>query len=172
MSITKKNWILLAAFLITLWVCYELALAPTFLLKQENTRLELKQQQYQNTLATITNLKAQNSAYDTLLNTYKISSDISLQSNLLEIVNTYCINNRLTIISFDKAHRFEENKNLLNTYSFKVRGSYTSILKLIYNLEQKNKFGKVSSVFFEKKKNYRTYRSYLNCEVYLQKIKQ
>ena len=123
-------------------------------------------------LTEISNLNIQNSYLDEQIDRYKISSDISLQSNLLEIVNNFSIDNGLTIISFDKTHRFQDNNTLLNTYGFKVRGSYKSILKLIYALEQHYKFGKTTSVFFEKKKNYRTYRSYLECQIYLQKIKQ
>lgn len=172
MNIRQKNYILLSGFITVLWIAYELAFAPTFVLMQKANTLKQQEKVYKNTIASISELQLQNNYYNELLTSFKISSDISLQSNLLEIVNNFSIDHKLTIISFEEPHLYTENNNHLNTYGFKIRGSYKNILKLIYNLEQKYKFGKVSSVSFEKKKNYKTYKYFLDCEIFMQKIKQ
>lgn len=172
MNITQKNGLLAAGFVLFMWIAYAFAIKPMLMLKNEVQQLDFQNEQQQHAMQQLQLLQLQNKAYDSLLAHYKMNNSVSLQSGLLEIVNDYCLAHKLIIISFDEAHSFEKNNQSLNTYTFTVRGGYLNILKLIYNLEQNYKFGKVSGVYFEKKKNYRTYRSYLDCQVVLQRIKQ
>ena len=66
--------------------------------------------------------------------------------------------------------KFVKKDAILKTYSFTVKGSYANILKLIYKFEQHGNFGKLISVNFEKKKNYKTGKVNLECKIFLQKI--
>lgn len=170
MNILQKNSILLLGFLLSLWVCFVLAITPTLELKSQVDVLKKKHFENQQILSNLNSLLLQKKQYDQLLEKHHLSSRTSLQNNLLEVINQFGKENKLSIISFNKPHSFNNKNTRFKTYSFKVRGSYSSILKLIHSLEQKYSFGKISSCSFEKKKNYRTYRSYLDCEIFIQQI--
>jgi len=55
----------------------------------------------------------------------------------------------------------------IKTYEFVLEGDYNSINQLIYKLEQQTKFGEVISLHFEKKKNFRTGKHYLQARILL-----
>ena len=59
----------------------------------------------------------------------------------------------------------------LISYSFTLEGEFSSILGLIYSLEQQNNFGQIKNLYFEKTKNYKTWKTNLSCAVILQSIK-
>ncbi len=100
----------------------------------------------------------------------KITVGSSFQNNLLQFINTYATDNQLKIVAFNEPHQFIKNDAILKTYSFTLKGSFTNILQLIYKLEQQGNYGKLISINFNKKKNYKTNNIFLECEIFLQKI--
>ena len=172
MTIFKKNSLLLLGFASSLCICYTLALQPTFALQATASKLKEKQRIHKNTLASLRELSLRNQQYDVVLKTYPMGNDASLQSGLLEIVNRFGTQYPLRIVSFKEPLSFKENNTSFTTYAFQVRAGYPTLVKLIYALEQEYKFGKIQAVIFEKKKNYKTHRMYLDCEIYIQRIAQ
>jgi hypothetical protein len=172
MSGMKKNSILVSAFIVLMLLCYSMAIEPTLDLINETKVLNKEKRTNEQGLDQLQYLSQQNKQLKEVLETYSIHNGASVQNNLLEIVNIFGKENNLNIVSFDEPHSFTEQESLLNTYAFQVRGSYTSILKLMYVIEQQYKFGKLVSCSFEKKKNYRTYKSYLDCTIYIQRVER
>jgi hypothetical protein len=107
--------------------------------------------------------------YDSILKQMDIG-ETSLQNNLLRILNQESSKNDLKIIDFNQPHIYKTETNSLYTYSFGLKGGYPNILKTIHTLEQNGKFGEVVHIDFEKKKNYRTNKSYLEAKVLLQQV--
>ncbi|MFK7750499.1 MAG: hypothetical protein AB8B65_19060 [Kordia sp.] len=148
-------------------MCYKFAIANTFALKSEHTKLVKEQKIFQNTPKQIALLKKKEQYYDSLLTKYKIGGT-SLQNNLLNTVTSFSKKHDLKVVDFLEPHVFSEKSLIINTYSFTVEGHFNNILQLIYTLEQRTKYGEVISVSYEKKKNYRTGKSYLQAKVVLQ----
>lgn len=134
--------------------------------------LQTQKENQEKTRKELVSLAKQNQHYIKLLEKHKITTDASVQNKLLEHINRIAQQNKLTVVAFNLPHSFTVAGTTFNTYSFRVRGSYTSIIKLIYDLEQLAKFGKVTSILFEKKKNHKTRRSFLDCDIYIQRIEQ
>jgi 23S rRNA maturation-related 3'-5' exoribonuclease YhaM len=83
------------------------------------------------------------------------------------VINTFSNDNNLKVVTFLEPHIISKNELIINTYEFIIEGRYNSINKLIHQLEQKTKFGEIINLHFEKKKNFRTGRYYLQARVLL-----
>ena len=145
MSILNKNSILIIGFLLSLWVCYAIAISPTIKLKTEVDALKKRHLENEQTLNNLNLLLFQKKQYDQLLDKYNLNSETSLQNNLLEVLNKFGKESKVTIVSFNQPHTFKSKNTKFKTYSFKLKGNFTSILKIIHQLEQEYSFGKITS---------------------------
>ena len=145
MSNTLKNRLLVGGFFILLFLCYKFAIANTFALKSEHSKLLKEQKIFKNTPKQLALLKKKQQYYDSLLVKYKIGGT-SLQNNLLNTVTTFSKAYELKVVDFLEPHTVSEKSLIINTYSFTVEGHFNNILQLIYTLEQRTKYGEVISV--------------------------
>lgn len=166
MTNKNKNILLVAGFFLVLFLCYLLAFSKTFSLKKEYNHLKKEELLFKNTPKQLSLLMQKQKYYDSLLNKYQVNGG-SIQNNLLKTINTIAGNTNLKVVRFLEPHSFESNDLIVKTYQFTVEGDYNNILKLIYHLEQKTKFGEIVNFNFEKKKNYRTNKSYLQASILL-----
>lgn len=172
MSLKQKNIALLIGLLLLFWLSYRFSFSKAVNTKNKYHQLKLDEALFKNIPDKIFKLNQENVYLDSLLTKHQISSESSFQNNLLQNISFFAKENDLQIISFNEPHLFSKDGGTLNTYSFSIKGNYTSINKLIYNLEQKNKFGRILSVKFEKKRNFRTNRRFLICEILLRRIEK
>lgn len=170
MTIKQKNSILLAGFVFMMWVAYQLSFSKTIDLKNQYQVLKKEQQMMRNVSQKLDYLNQQNKHYDAILKSKRIAVGSSFQNNLLKAITSYCKENHLKVITFNKPHIHLKDNASINTYSFVIRGDFTKVNHLIYELEQTYKFGIIKSVHFEKKKNYRHNNYYLDCTILLQQI--
>lgn len=161
-----KNRLLIGGFILTLFICYHLAIANTIALKSEYNRLEKEQKLFTNTPKQIALLKQKQHYYDSLLKTYKIG-ETSMQNNLLKVITSFAEKNKLKVINFLAPHEYKTASLQINTYSFTIEGRFNTILQLLYTLEQQTRYGEIISVHYEKKKNYRTRKYFLQARVLL-----
>lgn len=166
MTNKTKNILLVAGFIISLILCYHLAISNTLVLKKEYNDLKEEELLFKNTPKKLPLLKQKETYYDSLLSKYQIQ-DGSIQNNLLKSINTFTSNNSLKVIGFLEPHIFKANDLNIKTYQFTIEGNYNSILKLIYHLEQQTKFGEIINLHFEKKKNFKSGKHYLQAHVLL-----
>jgi hypothetical protein len=166
MSNGQKQMVLGVGVILVLWLCYQLAFSKTLEQKAQYQQLQQQELVSQNAPKQLALYKQQEQYYDSLLTKYQIDGP-SLQNNLLKAINSYADTNHLKVISFLEPHRFKTNNLMVNTYEFTIEGTYNNITGLIYQLEQKTKFGEVAHLHFEKKKNYRTGKQYLQARVLL-----
>lgn len=166
MNNKAKNIALVSGFLLAILLCYKLALNKTINLKQEYNQLKNQEVLFKNTPRQLSLLKQKQKYYDSILTKHKISGN-SIQNNLLEVINRYANNSKIKVITFLKPHVIIQNNLKVNTYQFTLQGDYNALIKLIYKLEQETKFGEIINLHFEKKKNYRTNKHYLEVHVLL-----
>ncbi|MFL1012605.1 hypothetical protein [Flavisericum labens] len=166
MTIKQKNIALGIGFIIALITCYQLAILKTIVVKQEYNALKKQETLFENTPRQISLLKQKQKYYDSLLTKYQINGS-SLQNNLLKTINTVADSSNIKVVSFLEPHVILQNDLKINTHQFTLEGDFNAILKLIHKLEQHTKFGEITNLHFEKKKNFRTGKHYLQASLLL-----
>ncbi|GAA3553780.1 hypothetical protein [Snuella lapsa] len=166
MTNKTKIILLLLGFLLTLTLCYQLAISKTIELNV--TYKDLKQQEalYKNAPRQMSLLKQKQHYYDSLLTKYQLQGN-SVQNNLLKSINTFADSTNIKVVHFLEPHKVVNNDITINTYQFTLEGDYNNMVRLIHKLEQKTKFGEIINLHFEKKKNFRTGTFYLQLHVLL-----
>jgi len=169
-SLQQKNITLLLGFILLLWLGYQFSFFKTFQLKTQYKTLLKEQALFTNVSQKLTTLKQQNIYYDSILKSKRISSESSFQNSLLQSITAFADTTNIKIVTFHNPHIYKADNVVFNTFSFKVNGSFSKITQLIYELEEHYKLGKIISVNFEKKKNYRHNIHFLECTILLQRI--
>ena len=139
--------------------------------KELLTTLWSEKELQSNAQSEIFNLQQENAHLDAILRKRDLSIENSFQQTLLKKINSFAEKEKITIISFEEPHEFERNEINLKTYFFEIKGDFRALLKLINELERQQ-LGQLVSVNFTKKKKYRTNRTALSCQFYIQKLKQ
>lgn len=169
MSNQQKNIGLLIGFLASVFIAYNFSIKKTIAFKNRNFELIQEKNLVDNAVAKIQFLQQKNNSLTTFLTSKNVSLESSFQQMLLEKVTQFSKDKNITTIAFNKPHKVQDEQTTIETYSFKLKGDYVSLIKLINHLEQEQ-LGKLISVNFEKKKNYKTNRYYLTSTIFLQKI--
>jgi hypothetical protein len=162
----QKNIVLIVGFIAVLYICYLLAISKTLEQKGLYNTLSKEVLLSKNAPKQLSMLKQKEVYYDSLLMKYQLDGS-SIQNNLLKVINSYADANNLKVVSFLEPHVISQNDLTIETYDFIVEGHYNDIIKLIYQLEQQTKFGEIINFHFEKKKNFRTGKYYLQAKVLL-----
>ncbi|MGQ0827047.1 MAG: hypothetical protein ACT4ON_01505 [Bacteroidota bacterium] len=106
----------------------------------------------------------------------KIGSHNTREQNtsevLLGLLTNYCQDNHAVLREFPKTTVAEEGDMLIETNQFMIGGNFSTLINLVYILEQKNKLGKVASVNYQLKKDFKTKEMQLTATVFLQNIKK
>ncbi len=166
MTNKNKNILLVIGFVIILVLCYKLAISNTLALKIQHNTLKQQDLLFKNAPKQLSLLKQKQNHYNGLLKKYQLDGS-SLQNNLLKTINTYANANNLKVVSFLEPHAIKNEDLVIKTYQFTVEGNYNAILKLVHKLEQDTKFGEIKNLHFEKQKNFRTGKHYLQAKMVL-----
>ncbi len=172
MSLKQKNSILFIGMILLFWIAYQFSFSNTFELKNQYQDLKKERKLFTNVPQKLTRLKQQNLFYDSILKSKKIVVESSFQNNLLKTITTFADSTNINVVTFNNPHIFKTDNAIVTTFSFKLKGSFSNITRLVYQLEQYYKLGKIISVHFEKKKNYKRNRHFLECTVLLQQVQQ
>jgi len=166
MTKKQKNILLIVGFLLALIICYKLAISKT--IYQKNLCNNLKQEALllNNAPKKRSILNQKEVYFDSILNKYQLDGS-SIQNNLLKTINTFADNKGLKVISFLEPHIFVQNDLTIKTYEIVLQGDYNSIINLIHELEQQSKMGEIINLHFEKKKNFKNGKHYLQTRVLL-----
>ncbi len=170
MKIDTKNKLLLLGIAILLFASYSLAINKTLMLRTEAKRLANQVEQFKDIPKKLSILSQKETYYDSILGKMDLV-DTSIQNNLLRTINQEANKHQIQVMDFNQPHIFQMGDNNLHTFSFKLSGNYTDMLKVIHTIEQKGNFGEIMHVDFSKKKNYRTNKYHLGATVFLQQVK-
>lgn len=168
MDIKLKNKILVVGFIVVLFIIYEFAISKTIETNKIVSQLTIEKSLLKNVSNKILDLKTKEAQLDAILKKRNISISNSFQQMLLQNVTSFAQKNELQIIAFSEPHTYNTNITRLATYSFEIKGSFISLLKMICFLEELQ-LGKLLTIKFEKKNNYRNNTNYLTCKILLQK---
>lgn len=166
MNKKQKNILLVIVFIITLFICYQLAIRKTLDQKRQFNVLNQEALLFKDGSKKLYLIKQKEHYYDSLLTKNQLYGS-SVQNNLLKFINTFARKNNIKVISFLEPHKITKNGLTIKTYNFIVEGVYNDINGLLYELEQQTKFGEIISLHFEKKKDFRINKYYLQASVLL-----
>lgn len=170
MKFSKKNKILLGGVLLMLLVSYKLAIQKTVNVAKAHSVNTERKELIKDIPKQLALLSQKERHLDSQLSDLNVDNS-SLQSSLLKFLNQEAEKNKVKIIEYNSPHFYQTEKETKETYIFNLEGSYTSILKTIHALENKGTFGAVSHLDMEKKKDYRTKRTFLQAKVFLEQVK-
>ena len=162
-----KNIILVIGFSLSVIVAYNFAFSKTLAIKSRINSIESQLKSLEYSAFVLVNLEQREQFVDSILNTNNMK-DSSVQNYLLEFLNTKSESVDFTILEFKEPHVFSQNGATTTSYRFTLEGSYEEIEQVLYSLEQEYNFGRIAHVHFEKKKDYRKGKNYLECFVIIE----
>ena len=152
-----------------LFVCYKLAVQRTLDYRSSYKNLQKETVLFENTPRQLSVLKQKEAYLDSILTTYRLG-DTSIQNSLLTAINTMADTTDIKVVSFSEPHLVKEGELTVRTYGFTLEGNYADMINLIYQLEQRHRFGDITNLNFEKLKDYRRNRDYLQAKVLLKSL--
>lgn len=169
MEYKKKNILLLVSFVVMLLVSYQLAIKKTVELKKRVAIQKKELSLLSNAQERLVFLKSQNSVLDSILKSKEISIASSYEQTLLNGVTKHAKKHSLQIIVFEKSHVHVNDDFQTRTYTISVKGTFADLFSFHQDIE-KDRLGIIQSVQFLKKRNYRTKKEEVSCDILIQKI--
>ncbi|WP_459212527.1 hypothetical protein [Aquimarina rhabdastrellae] len=171
MTQRRKNIMLVVGLVLLFIIAYQFSFSKTFNLQSEISKLEAQGKSYRSAPKQLAKLKQQEKQFDEILTKNNVRGN-SLQNNILKVLNTLSEIHNYKIIEFKEPHQYTEEatNKITTTYDFTIEGGYKGIIETLYALEQQYSFGNVVNIDFNRKKNYRTNKKYLQCTILLQRV--
>ncbi|MEO9511823.1 MAG: hypothetical protein ABJN84_03955 [Flavobacteriaceae bacterium] len=150
-------------------LCYKLAISNTLALRKEYLSLKKEERSLEDIPQQFALLSKKEVYLDSVLQKLNLNNT-AMENNVLRVINNEATKNNIKVIDFNAPHISDKDNSHVMTYIFTLEGSYASILKVVYNLETKRNLGSIAHLGLEKKKEYRTKRTYLRAMVFLKQI--
>jgi hypothetical protein len=162
-----KNILLVIGFLVALIIAYQFSISKTIAAKQKITLLEKENIGFKDLAGMMSGIKKKEKYLDSVLKENNLQG-ASIQSSLLEILNRKSSGSTFIISGFNEPHYYEDIDLNITSYEFVLQGDFIAIEKAIYGFENQYNFGKISHLAFEKKRDFRKRKDYLECKVILE----
>ncbi|MGX7666032.1 hypothetical protein [Flavobacterium pedocola] len=117
----------------------------------------------------ILNLKAKETQLDSLLSENNLIKDELFQNELLKIINSNTVANKLTLIDFKEPHLFIKEHKKIQSYLITLKGQYQGFAKLINEIEKNKSLGLLIHTKYYKIKNLKNNSDDLFVDVIIQK---
>lgn len=157
----------LGAALILLFT-WRLAFSKTWNLFQDNKKLSGQIEQAQQTPQGYQQLQKELVLMNEKIKRY--NSTESNQEQIVAYISRYANENALKVIEIPKVSTEKEKGFTIETNTVKVQGGYKDIVRLIYQIEQREHLCHVVSTDFQRIQNVKTHQQYLVATLYLQNI--
>ncbi len=153
-------------------------LIATYSLSIKKTLGEIKKKhQYEEQLEAIKEAPKEISVLRQRLDKYQniIGSNSGVDSDpqeiILEHVSNYCTDNDIIIRTFPKPFVYHKSNYVIETYSLLLDAGFHDLLGLVHYIEKEVTIGKITSVDFFLKRDYKLQKDRLNMTLYFQTIK-
>ncbi|MFL5731301.1 MAG: hypothetical protein ACJ75J_17565 [Cytophagaceae bacterium] len=136
---------------------------------RRKNEMESRLRQAQNAPATIKKLEKELSRLNTHFQ-YYLADSVRNHEYILEVVSNFCHKNNVILKNLPKVISTQEKNFKVESSIVVAEGNYINLLKLLHELEQVSKIGRVSSVVFKSHLDSKTKRTMLTLTIYLQNI--
>ncbi len=171
MTYKKKNRLLIVVAVLLVFIIYSFAIKKTILAKNDCSTAEQQMLIAENAPMMASQLEKELMQMDAKIGTNSLKEKKSGQE-LLELVTTYCQKNQAVLREFPQIIVTDQEKLTVETNLFIVEGNFSTLINLVYLLEQKSKLGKVASVHYQFKKDLKSREMVLTATTYLQNVKK
>jgi len=165
-----KNKLLLLIAVLALLLVYLFGLKKTINAIVEYKRISENYEQAQNAPRLLLELQKKLNKINKSVDFSK-ENTLTAEQNILELVTKICQEYKMTLMQFPKTNKTQKGDFLIETNQFVVEGTFANLIKLVFQIEQKNKVGRVASIHYELKKNMETKKHYLVATIFIQNIK-
>ena len=169
-SYKTKNKLLMIAVLFLFVLIYSFGIKKTVNTILEYKKISENYEQVQNAPKLLNDLQSKLNKINKSVD-FKRENSLSSEQNILELVTKICQDSKMTLMQFPKTNKTQKGDFLVETNQFVVEGSFANLVLLVYQIEQKNKVGRVASIQYELKKNNETKKQYLIATIFIQNIK-
>jgi len=166
----QKNALLIVFAVLLIFLIYSFAIKRTIQSYSDYQDLKDKVELASSAFSSVDYFKKEIKKMDVKMNI--TTNQIYSEDILLDIVSNYCQRNNLVLREFPQSTTCTNGNIIIETNYFVVEGGFNALLKLIYLLEQKMKFGKVASVHYQYKRDMKTKEMALTSAIYIQNIKK
>jgi hypothetical protein len=167
----KKNKLLILVAVLLFFIVYGFGIKKTIVAYRNYTDAEKQIQLGANAPVMAAELENQLMQMDAKIGTQNKTGQ-NTEQELLEVLTNYCQTNHAVLREFPESTTAAEDKLLVETNLFVVAGNFSTLINLVYLLEQKAKLGKVGSVHYQLKKDIKSKEMVLTATIYLQNIKK
>ena len=170
MKQSTKNSLLIIGFLLAILFAYQFSFSRTLETKSRLDSLKLQIDQNKLGSQNILGLKSKDIYLDSIIEISRNEST-SLQNNLLNILNKNSQEYSFKIINFKEPHLgVTPDSTHTTSFQFTLEGKYKDLERVLYKLENEYSLGSLSHISFEKKKDYRLNKTFLQCSVIVQNV--
>ena len=169
MEYKQKNRILIAGFVVLLFIAYQFSLKKTFELHTSINKLSKDKELLLNAGGRIESMQMENKYLDAVLKSNDVSADKSFEQTLLEKTVQLEKQHQLKLVSFDKPHVYESDETSILSYVIEMKGDFRNLMLFASNLEQQ-RLGEFVSTSFIKSRNYQIGKNELTCKLIVQRL--
>ena len=170
-SYRKKNQLLIAGIVLFLIIIYFFGIKKTITAYQQYQEVNEQMLVAANAPIMAAQLEKKLLVMDAKIGNSDTINDNKAQA-LLELTTNYCQQNKAVLREFPRTIAIEQGDLTIETNMFVIESDFTTLLKLVYTLEQKEKIGKIASVRYQLKKDFKTKEMALTATIYLQNVKK
>ena len=166
----QKNKFLIVGALLFLVLAYVLTLSTTKEMFFKNLKLKEDVERSLNAPAQIIKYKEELSKTKQIFGN-NTDDEFKFQDTLLTFVTPYCDVNNVLLREFPAPHKMQSGGFEVQTTVFTVEGTLHKLLRLVYELEQKHRVGRIAGVKFFSEENRKTKELRLQAQIYVQNFK-
>jgi hypothetical protein len=166
----KKNQLLILTGLLALLIIYWFLISPNLNRSSLNKKYRSEIAKAEQAPALIKSLREELTTMNSFMEAY-VSDSAGDEDRFVEVITNFCQKNNVTLKELPKVVETEEQKFTVQTRVVIAEGSYNDLLRLIYQLEKKEKVGRIVSTQFKSYTNNKTKKLTLSLTIYLQNLK-
>ena len=172
MKPSNKNILFVLGFLLVGFLAYEFSFSRTLELKNELVDLEHKlannATEYDNET-----LDTEIEFLDSIITAQNRISGSSMQNSLLNVLNENSNLFGYNIVAFKEPHFYiaRDSTNTTKTFEFTLEGNYKNLEEILYILERDFSFGSIAHLSFQKEKDFKRNKFFLQGRVLIQNVK-
>jgi hypothetical protein len=166
-----KNKLLIVVFFLLAFTAYHLAIKRTFIAYHVYTNAKEKVLLASNAPIMAARLQKELLQMDAKIGS-KNKNGEDYEQELLEVITNYCQKNGAVLREFPRNVTSDKGDLQIETNLFVVQGDFSTLLNLVYLLEQEKNIGRVASVLYQLQKDVRSKEMALTATIYLQNVKK
>ena len=165
---TKFILLVLFSFLFAIFT-YKIAVKKTLLVKREVKQLKQKREILSFAPKEIALLKKQQMYYDSIIQ-QNLTYSKNPQKIILEQTSIDCRKRGVLLLEIPEMKIYHDKGVTIYLSKVTSQGSFSQLLRLLYDLEKEQKIGNILSVLFETEQNNKTRQRYLKMTLLVQNV--